>query len=212
LIVEPTMTDWMRARPKLTAALAGAAALAILLLVVVLSSSGNKPSSDGTDFGAPLPTEPTRAPVTLPTTSPSASPSTAAQVQAAAQKAFRQFGHGFSSGGLTSGQLNMPGLQGGSVYKYLPRHSLTLRVTSEAPIGTVGYIVPTSLRNSSGIIKNVKTAWSLTTTAYGDPDYAQIFVQAGARGFPITCTITVDGHVTEHRSTEGPYGQMVCQG
>ena len=77
------MTDWMRARPKLTAAIAGAVGLAILALVFVLASSGNKPSSkEPSDFGAPLPTEPTRAPVKLPTTS--ASPTTAAQAQKAA--------------------------------------------------------------------------------------------------------------------------------
>ena len=205
------MTDWMRARPKLTAAIAGVVGLAIVALVFVLANSGNKPSSkEPSDFGAPLPTVPTRAPVKLPTTS--AGPTSAADAQKAAHDALKKFGHGFSSGGLTSGQLSMPGLQGGSIYKYLPRHTLTLRASSEAPIGTVGYIAPTSLRNSSGIIKNVKNYWTLTTTVYGDPDYAQLFLQAGARGYPITCTILVDGHVTEHRSTEGPYGQMVCQG
>jgi len=206
------MTDWMRARPKLTAALAGTAALAILVLVFVMVSGGNKPSSkEPTDFGAPLPTLPSRSPVTLPTTTPTATPTTAAQVREAAKRAFANFGKGLSTG-LSSGDLNMPGFQGGSVYKFLPKHQITLRVTSEAPIGTVGYIVPTSLRNSSGIVKNVKNSWSLTTTAYGDPDYAQLYLQAGARGYPITCTILVDGRVAERRSTEGPYGQMVCQG
>ena len=206
------MTDWMRARPKLTAAIAGAAALAILALVFVLVSGGDKPSSkEPADFGAPLP-EVTSTPVQLPTTSPSSTPTSAAEVQKAAQEAFKNFGKGLSSGGLTSGSFNMPGLQGGSIYKYLPKHTITLRATSEAPIGTVGYIAPTSLRNSSGIVKNVKTSWSITTTVYGDPDYAQVFLQSGARGYPITCTIIVDGRVTEQRSTEGPYGQMVCQG
>ena len=83
---------------------------------------------------------------------------------------------------------------------------------NEAPIGTVGYVMPTSLRHSSGTVKNVGLSWSLNSTVYGSPDYAQIYVQAGARGFPITCTVIVDGKVTERRSTEGPYGQMVCQG
>ena len=72
--------------------------------------------------------------------------------------------------------------------------------------------MPTSLRNQSGIDKNVGKSWHLTTTAYGDPDYAQIFLQAGARGYPITCVITIDGKVTERRATEGPYGQTMCQG
>lgn len=206
------MTDWMRARPKLTAALAGAVGLAVLALVFVLASSGSKPSKEPADFGAPLPTVPTRDPVKLPTTSPSASPSTAAQVQAAAQKAFDQLGHGFSSGGFAGGDLTLPGFQGGSIYQYLPKHHLTLSARSEAPIGTVGYLIPTSLRKSSGIVKKVQNSWGLSTTVYGDPDYAQIFVQAGARGYPIICTISVDGHVTEHRATEGPYGRMICQG
>ena len=207
------MTDWMRAHTRLTAAIAGGAALAILLLVFVMVSSGDKPSSkEPLDFGTPLPTAPSRAPVRLPTTTPTATPSTAAQIQAAAQKAFKSFGKGMTTGGFGSGDINAPGLQGGSIYQYLPKHTIVLRVTSEAPIGTVGYIVPTSLRSSSGVVKNVKTSWSLTTTAYGSPDYAQLYMQAGARGFPITCTISVDGRVTEQRSTEGPYGQLICQG
>jgi hypothetical protein len=205
------MTDWMRARPKLTAALAGAAVLAVLTLVFVLASGGSKPSSkEPSDFGAPLPTAPTRSPVKLPTTTPT--PSTAAEYQKAAQDALQKFGSGFSSDALTSGNLSLPGFQGGSMYKYLPKHTLTMSARSEAPIGTVGYLVPTSLRHPNGIVKNVKTFWTLTTTVYGDPDYARIFLQAGARGYPITCTITVDGRTTEHRATEGPYGQLVCQG
>ena len=61
-------------------------------------------------------------------------------------------------------------------------------------------------------MKNAGLSWSLNSTVYGSPDYAQVFLQSGARGYPITCTIIVDGHITEQRSTEGPYGQMVCQG
>jgi hypothetical protein len=104
------------------------------------------------------------------------------------------------------------GLAGEGGTKELPRHSVVLTVTSAAPIGVVGYVVPTSTDRSSGTAKGVGTSWSLSTTAYGDPDYAQLFAQAGPGGNPVTCTITIDGRVTERRSTDGPYGQLFCQG
>lgn len=184
-----------------------------LVLVWFLVRDTDQPAPEpGVAVGLPTPTgEPTV--VDLPTPTASGEPTTAAEVQRAAQRAFAEFGRGLAgNGGAGASQFNLPGIQGGSIYKYLPKHVVTMRVTSEAPIGTIGYVVPTSLRNSSGVVKNVQNSWSLTTTAYGDPDYAQLFMQAGARGFPITCTITVDGKVTERRSTEGPYGQMICQG
>lgn len=205
--------EWFRRRPKVAAAAGVVAALVTLSLIWLLVRDTDKPSPEdpGVAVGLPSPSaDPTLK--ELPTPTASAGPSTAAEVQAAAQKAFAQFGKGLDSGDFGSGEFNMPGMSGGSIYQNLPRHTITMRVTSEAPIGTVGYVVPTSLRNSSGVVKNVQRSWSLTTTAYGDPDYARLFMQAGARGFPITCTISVDGRVTERRSTEGPYGQMICQG
>lgn len=206
--------EWFRRRPKVAAATGVAAVLGVIALIVLMVGGNEKydRNEPGVAVGLPSPTaDPTSGALPTPTASPE--PTTAAEVQRAAQRAFAEFGRGLSgSGGLTSGEFSMPGLQGGSIYKYLPKHVVTMRITSEAPIGTIGYVVPTSLRHSSGVVKNVKNSWSLTTTAYGDPDYAQLFMQAGARGFPITCTITVDGKVTERRSTEGPYGQMICQG
>lgn len=184
------------------------------MLVLVLSSSKDDESAAPGlgDLSTIAPTtDPTLDELPTPTPSSSATPS-ADEIQKAAQDQFDKLGQGFSSGGLSSGQLNMPGLQGGSVYQYLPKHKVTMKVTSSAPIGTIGYVVPTSLKQSSGIVKNVGGSWSLTTTAYGDPDYAQLFMQADARGHIITCTITVDGKVTEKRSTEGPYARLICQG
>ncbi|NRQ51128.1 hypothetical protein [Aeromicrobium stalagmiti] len=104
------------------------------------------------------------------------------------------------------------GLQGQGATTGLPRHSLTVRMTSKEPIRGVGYIIPTSLAKYYGVERNVGTSWTLKTTVYGDPAYAQVFSQAGARGFPVTCTISVDGKVTEQRATEGPYGQLYCVG
>ncbi len=104
------------------------------------------------------------------------------------------------------------GLAGGGGVANQPSHTVTLSMTSEAPLGTVGYIIPTSLRDNYGVRKNVGRSFSVTTTAYGEPDYAQGFAQAGQRGFPVTCTITVDGRVTERQTTAGPYGALFCQG
>lgn len=205
--------DWIRRRPQ-TAAVAGVVAvLAVLALVYLMaSSSGGTPGPRSIDDLSDQPSsEPTLA---LPTVSPSATATakTAEQVKKEAQDKFNQLGQGFSNGGFQSGDLTLPGLQGGSVYQYLPKHRVVMTVTSSSPIGTVGYVVPTSLNKSSGVVRNVGTSWSLTTTAYGDPDYAQLFMQADARGNPITCTIRVDGRVTERQTTQGPYARLICQG
>lgn len=204
--------DWIRGRPRAAAAAGVVAVIAVLTLVyLMVSSSGGTPGPRAIGDLSATPSGPAYG---LPSASPSATSTTpsAAEVQSQSQKAFDQLGQGFSSGGLESGDLTMPGLQGGSVYQYLPKHRIVMTVTSSAPIGTVGYVVPTSLNESSGVARNVGTSWSLTTTAYGDPDYAQLFMQADARGHQITCTIKVDGRVTERQTTEGPYARLICQG
>lgn len=203
--------EWIRYHPKVAAAIAAIATLVVVVAVWALV--GGKKKHDPSTLGDSFPTtSPTDAPLTeLPTVTPSGTP-TKAGGSISSQVASGLKGLSGHGGSVKGGTLQLPGLQGGSMYKYLPKHHITLRVSSPAPIGTVGYIMPTSLNNSSGVVKNVQTGWSLNSIVYGDPDYAQIFVQAGARGYPITCTIVVDGRVTEQRSTEGPYGQLVCQG
>jgi hypothetical protein len=102
------------------------------------------------------------------------------------------------------------GLLGSGSSNPAAKHAVTLRVTSPSPIVFVKYYVPTADRNS--VAYPVGTSWSLSTTATGPPDYAQMFLQANGRGDPITCTVTVDGKVTDKRTTEGAYGQILCQG
>lgn len=104
------------------------------------------------------------------------------------------------------------GLGGEGGTRGYERHDITLTMSSQTPIGSVGYIVPTSVDKYYGVAEKVGRSWSLRTVVYGNPDYGQLFAQAGTRGNPVTCTITVDGRVTESRSTEGPYGQLFCQG
>jgi hypothetical protein len=71
--------------------------------------------------------------------------------------------------------------------------------------------VPTSRDHRSGKRTDLAESWSLATTVYGKPDYAQLFTWTGPEGYPITCTITVDGHVTARLTTHGPWGKIFCQ-
>jgi hypothetical protein len=93
-----------------------------------------------------------------------------------------------------------------------PRHRLVATVHSSIRIGTVGFLIPTSPDHSYGSAKNVGTSWSLRTTVTGKPYYAAIFVQAGATGAPITCTIMLDGKIISSKQTHGEYGRQVCYG
>ncbi len=106
----------------------------------------------------------------------------------------------------------LPGLSGSGGTRSLRPRVIRLTATSTEPIGVVGYFIPTSRDRSGGTAQGVGRSWSLTTRVYGSPDYAQMFLQAGPSGAAITCTITVDGKVTERRSSSGPYGQLFCQG
>ncbi|MGO4258710.1 hypothetical protein [Marmoricola sp. RAF53] len=201
--------EWIRHHPRTSAIIAGVVTLVCLVLVWSLISPK---SEDQSADALGVPAQPSLTPLTdLP--SPTASPTATATPGSGIPKGAGAGFAGFANGGIQGGStMNLPGLQGGSYYKYLPKHRLELSVTSEAPIGVVGYVIPTSLRTPTGVAKKVGTSWHLSTTVYGSPDYAQLFMQAGARGYPITCTIKVDGKVTERRSTDGPYGQLVCQG
>ncbi len=113
--------------------------------------------------------------------------------------------------GLGQGDLP-PGLAGSGGGVSLPQVRIHLSVTSSEPIGVVGYQIPTSPNRSYGIVKNVGSSWSMSTVGYGRPDYARLFFRAGPSGAPVSCVITVNGRVTERRTTRGPYGAMMCQG
>lgn len=94
----------------------------------------------------------------------------------------------------------------------VPPLDLRITVTSADPIGTVGWVIPMSKEKPSGQAGGVGRSWSLSTTVYGKPDYARVFLQAGPTGAPITCVISINSTVTERRATVGPYGALMCQG
>lgn len=102
--------------------------------------------------------------------------------------------------------------QGGPGFTIVPapRHVLVLSVRSAVPIGTVGYLVPTSPNHNYGTARQVGTRWSMRTTVTGKPYYTALFIQAGATGSPVTCSISLDGKVVDTKSTTGAYGRQVC--
>jgi hypothetical protein len=93
-----------------------------------------------------------------------------------------------------------------------PRSSQLLSLRSPHNLPFVVYNIPTSRDHQSGKRTDLAESWSLATTVYGKPDYAQLFTWTGPEGYPITCTITVDGHVTARLTTHGPWGKIFCQG
>ena len=189
--------DLITRHPYATAAVLGVVAVAIALLVPVGGSG------DGDDD----------RPAARPSVhGPSLGPE---RVSRSDDEKDEDAGSDAEGGAVSMGPATLPepaGLagEGRSIdTRYL---SVTMTVTSSQPIGVVGYQVPTSPDHPSGIARNVGRSWSLTAKAYGKPDYAQLFLQAGPTGAPVTCTISVDGKVTERRTSSGPYAQMLCQG
>jgi hypothetical protein len=118
-----------------------------------------------------------------------------------------------AGGNITLPVTTLSGVVGGGL-SFAPgsTHKVTLSATSAVSMVRVGYLAPTSPDSPYGDIKGVGTHWSVTITALGRPAYAIIFIQAGAAGIPITCKITVDGHVSNTATTSGPYGRTVCLG
>jgi hypothetical protein len=202
--------EWFRHNPKVAAA-TGSLALLLVIALIWFFVRGGGPVDEPSVLGDPLPSATTTPLKPLPTLTavptPGASPSTSIDQKVAQAMA----GIGKAGSG-TNGSLSMPGLQGNSISKTLPRHELLLLVHSEGKIGTVGWVIPTTSGKTSGVDKNVGSHWRHATRVYGDPDYAQIWLQAGFPGTPITCEIWVDGKLREKKSTEGPYGQLLCQG
>lgn len=89
---------------------------------------------------------------------------------------------------------------------------LVISARSSVSVRGVGYIIPTSAESSYGTAEVSGRTWSLSTDVYGGPDYARVWIQAGYEGVPITCTVSVDGRVTDTRTTSGRYGIAMCQG
>lgn len=185
--------DLVRRHPLAVAAAIGALLVLVALVVPLPGSGGNDSSADaGDSAGGSGPARPTTAPSMAP-----AAESTDASSLVRPPAVRGQEPAGLSGSG---GVLN------------IRAHRITLSVRSSDPIGVIGYNIPTSKDRPSGVVRGAGRSWSLSTRVYGRPDYAQMFLQAGPASVSMTCTITVDGKVTEQRTSSGPYGQLFCQG
>lgn len=91
-------------------------------------------------------------------------------------------------------------------------HQVVISASSRGPMTVVGYLVPTGLGSSYGVVKGHPRSWSISEQALGRGYLAAIFLQTGRDGVPITCTVTVDGKVTNTETTSGGYGRAVCLG
>jgi len=91
-------------------------------------------------------------------------------------------------------------------------HVVTVEVDSLTHIPFVGYLVPTGLGSAYDTIKPRGSHWSMSEKALGKGYLAAIFIQSGKTGVPVTCTVLVDGKVTNTETTAGSYGRSVCLG
>ena len=111
------------------------------------------------------------------------------------------------------GGLGVPGIPGsGTNFSQLPTHKLTITLSTKGTLGQIAWIIPTSADKSQGNAVIRGGSWSLTTTVYGNPDYAVAFAQQSSEDNPVNCRMTIDGRQTENRSTTGIYTAMWCQG
>jgi hypothetical protein len=72
--------------------------------------------------------------------------------------------------------------------------------------------VPTGLGSAYDTVKPRGRHWSMTEKALGKGYLAALFIQSGKAGVPVTCTVVVDGRVTNTETTSGSYGRSVCLG
>ena len=204
--------EWIRYHPKTAGAIAGLLTLFVIVVVWIQISPSDPQEPDS--FGDPVVTA-TPTPEDPLTALPTGVPSSTASANGGAGgdvPSLPGFGAvGGGGGKAQGGNFNVPGYQGGSLYKFAPKHRITLQVTGDYPIGTIGWALLYTDGPTSGTVKNAGRSWSMSRTVYGEPDYARLFFASGAQG-KVRCRITVDGKVTEERSTEGPYAQMMCQG
>lgn len=91
-------------------------------------------------------------------------------------------------------------------------HQVHISVSTPGSISVIGYLVPTGLGSTYGVVHPKHGPWALNEQALGGGYLAAMFIQTDKAGSPMTCTITVDGKVTNTQTTSGSYGRAVCLG
>lgn len=194
--------EWVRSNPGKAA---GLSALVVLVLVVLVHGALGGRGAAGDTVGAPL-AIPTVTPSDSLTAMPTPLPARTGPTASAAPLP------GLAGGPVTVGRSKYDGLRGASRSQSIPSHHLVLRLWSDHKLPFVIYNIPTSRDHPGGRSTDLGRSWTLSTTVYGKPDYAQLFTRSGFEGYPITCQITVDGRVTARLTTRGPWGKIFCQG
>jgi hypothetical protein len=189
--------EWIRRNPKKAAGLSALAlACAVILVWGVTNGSGKADPTLGVT--APLAT-PTQAPprsLTGPL-APSAAPTSVDQVV----------------GGLPStGMGGISGVAGTGFNSGLKPHHIVITAESDGPLAGVGWKMPTADGPRGGKDAVGARSFRHEATVYGPPDYAQLYTFDGPESSRLSCTITVDGKVTDHQEAHGPWGQVFCQG
>lgn len=186
----------------------------LLLIVVALAAvvtvslmARPEPKPDATDRGIDDPPPSTTEPASDPAPAPAPSPTEESPIVDEDDLAEDLFG-----GELPSGVSLPQGLGGSGSGKSLPRKDLVIEISSDQPVHRVSYLIPTSDDERAGRDESVGKTWTHRTKVWGKPDYAAVFVHAIYPGVSVTCTIKVEGRVTERRTIVGPYAAMWCQG
>ena len=197
---------WVRRNPGKTA---GVSALLVVVVAVLLHGAleGSMTPADA----------PGAVPLATPTTTPSASLTTAptpvpTHTDAPLEATASAPAPAAAGGPVTVGRSKFDGLKGRSRSQSIPSHHIVLSLWSDHKLPFVIYNIPTSRDHPGGQSTDLGKSWSLSTTVYGKPDYAQLFTRSGFEGYPITCQITVDGRVTARLTSDGPWGKIFCQG
>lgn len=189
--------DWFRRNPKEAA---GLSALAVLCLVVLVwGVAGGRRASEPSTLGRPAPLatptkSPTRALGGLAT--PSGSPTPVGQMV----------------GSFPSTAMGEAGFAGTGFDRGLKPHHIVITAESDGPLAGVGWQMPTADGPRGGKDAVGQRSFRHEATVYGGPDYAQLYTFDGPNSSWVSCTITVDGKVTDHQVAKGPWGQVFCRG
>jgi hypothetical protein len=192
--------DWIRRNPKAAVALSALAVLCAVLIVWAMSRS-----SDATK--QPLLGGPTLS------GEPSVTPSPSRSLTILPTPTTKSTTIGGALGGFPSAGMGVPPGMVGSGSDYgLPPHHVVITAGSDGPLLGVGWKIPTADGKRGGKDLSYKSSFSHGATAYGRPDYAQLYTRVGPNSTRVWCTVRVDGRVTEHQEGRGPWSAVFCQG
>jgi hypothetical protein len=201
VVVEVTM-EWVRRHPRTAAGLSLLAVLCVGVIAWGVLGNGS-PSSEALPGSAlPAPTSPR---LTLPTLAPSGSPAPTGSPAS--------IGDALANlPGANGGQPLPPGLAGSGGVIAMPAHHVVISAGSDGPLLGVGWNIPTADGQRKGKDLSHRRTFGHATTAYGKPNYAQLFAKSGPDSSYVWCTVSVDGRVTERQEGHGPWAGVYCVG